>query len=106
MKALYGGLSQRSTATDSTDSAAHNTSTRRQARASRPDHDLLRAMCRPPAPGAVRVASDGRYAATARTDFMITASTGTSSKPRLRPVSTAAILSITSMPSVTRANTA
>ena len=47
-----------------------------------------------------------RQAGIRRTLFMMTASTGTSSKPRRRPVSTAAILSITSMPSVTRANTA
>src|SRR5947209_18440967 len=50
--------------------------------------------------------ADTTYGSIFRTVFMMTGSRGTSSKPRLRPVSTAAILSTTSIPSVTRANTA
>lgn len=91
MKALYGGLIQRSPTTHSTLKTTQAKTAKNAKRAIRPSHDLLRAT---------------RYLSMRRTLFMVTASTGTSSKPFFRPVATAAILSMTSMPCVTSANTA
>ena len=93
MNAVKGGSIQRSIDTARTLAATQIATSTRIARSSLLKNDLLRAKLK-------------RQAGMRRTLFMMTASTGTSSKPRRRPVSTAAILSMTSMPSVTRANTA
>ena len=91
MNAVYGGFSQRRITTKATLSSTHARISHRAKRESRPSHELLRAT---------------GYLSVRRTLFMVTVSTGTSSKPCLRPVATAAILSITSIPAVTLANTA
>ncbi len=92
MNALKGGSIQRSNATLLALARMQITISQTSARSSRTGNDFGRAT-RP-------------YGEICRTLFMMTASTGTSSKPRRRAVWTAAILSITSMPSVTLAKTA